>query len=100
MKKGEKIMNELIKVVINENNEQIVSARDLHEFLEIGKDFSTWFKDRVEKYGFEEGEDFSPILGNLTESTGRPKKEYIIKMDTAKELAMIENNEKRRKKWN
>ena len=100
MKKGEKIMNELIKVVINENNEQIVSARDLHEFLEIGKDFSTWFKDRVEKYGFEEGEDFSTILGNITESTGRPKKEYIIKMDMAKELAMIENNEKRRKKWN
>ena len=42
MKKGEKIMNELIKVVINENNEQIVSARDLHEFLEIGRDFSIY----------------------------------------------------------
>ena len=54
----------------------------------------------VEKYGFEEGEDFSPILANLTESTGRPKKEYVIKMDMAKELAMVENNEKRRKKWN
>ncbi len=89
-------MNELIKVVINENNEQIVSARELHEFLEIGRDFSNWFKDRVEKYSFEEGEDYSPILANSTKSAPRPKKEYMIKMDTAKELAMVENNEKGR----
>lgn len=58
---------ELIKITQNEKNEQTVNARDLHEFLEMGKDFSTWFKDRVEKYDFEEGEDFSPILGNITE---------------------------------
>ncbi len=48
----------------------------------------------------KKGEDFSHILGNTIESTGRPKKEYMIKMDMAKELAMVENNEKRRKKWN
>ena len=86
-------MNELIKVT-ERGGEQLVSARELHEFLEIGKDFSTWFKDRVEKYGFEEGLDFSPILGNLTESMGRPRKEYIIKLDMAKELSMVEGNEK------
>ena len=45
-------MTELLKV-IEQNGEQIVSARDLHEFLEIGRDFSNWFKDRVEKYGFD-----------------------------------------------
>ncbi len=87
---------ELIKITQNEQNEQTVNVRDLYEFLEVGRDFSTWFKGRVEKYGFEEGEDFSPILANLTESTGRPKKEYVIKMDMAKELAMVENNEKGR----
>ena len=87
---------ELIKITQNEQNEQTVNARNLHEFLEVGRDFSNWFKDRVEKYGFEEGEDFSPILANSTESTGRQKKEYIIKMDMAKELAMVENNEKGR----
>ena len=88
-------MTELLKV-IEQNGEQIVSARDLHEFLEIGKDFSTWFKDRVEKYGFEEGLDFSPILGKTTESTGRPRKEYVVKLDMAKELSMVEGNEKGR----
>ncbi len=86
-------MQELIKVT-EENGEQLVSARDLHEFLEIGKDFSTWFKDRTEKYGLEEGVDFSPVLGNSKESTGRPRKEYIIKLDIAKELSMVEGNEK------
>lgn len=63
---------ELIKI-IEENGEKLVSARELHEFLEIGKDFSTWIKDKINKYGFEEGLDFSPILGNPIESMGRPK---------------------------
>ncbi len=87
-----KLILTLVKIFGNSG----VRPRDLHEFLEVGRDFSNWFKDRVEKYGFEEGEDFSPILANSIESIGRPKKEYIIKMDMAKELAMVENNEKGR----
>jgi anti-repressor protein len=61
-------MNELIKVV-EQNGEQTVNARDLHEALAVKRDFSTWIKDRIEKYGFVEGEDFSPNLGK---STGGP----------------------------
>ena len=86
-------MTELIKVT-EENGEQLVSARDLHEFLEVKRDFSTWIKERIEKYKFEEGIDFSPILGKSIESTGRPRIEYILKLDMAKELSMVENNEK------
>ena len=37
---------------------QTVNARDLHAFLEVGRDFSTWVKDRIEEYGFSEGTDF------------------------------------------
>ena len=54
-------MNELIKLTKTEiGNEliQAVNARDLHEFLESKQDFSTWIKNRIEKYGFVENQDF------------------------------------------
>ena len=84
---------ELIKVT-EENGEQLVSARDLHEFLESRQDFSDWIKNRIEKFKFIENEDYAIILGNSTKSTPRPRKEYILKLDIAKELSMVENNEK------
>ena len=59
-------MNELIKVVVNEKQEQTVSARELHEFLEIGTHYKDWFP-RMTEYGFIEGQDFCSIL---SESTG------------------------------
>ena len=88
-------MTELIKVT-EQNGEQLISARELHEFLEVKRDFSTWIKERIEKYKFEEGIDFSPISGKSIESTGRPRIEYILKLDMAKELSMVENNDKGR----
>ena len=84
---------ELIKVT-EQNGEQLVSARELHEFLEVGRDFTNWIKGRIDKYGFEEGKDYSPILANLVESTPRARMDYILKLDMAKEISMVENNEK------
>ncbi|ANZ70344.1 antA/AntB antirepressor family protein [Pediococcus claussenii] len=84
-------MNELIKPTINDDGEQVVDARDLHDFLEIGKDFSTWFKDMT-KYGFVEEKDFSPISGKSY--GGRNRKDFAITIDMAKELAMIQRTEK------
>lgn len=83
-------MNELIKVT-EENGEQLVSARELHEFLESKQEFTNWFKNRIEKYGFLENEDFMTIL---SKSGGRPQTNYILKLDMAKELSMVEANEK------
>ena len=80
---------ELIKVQDNAGI-PAVDARELHSFLQVGKDFSTWIKDRIDKYGFVEWDDFSPILGNST--GGRPTVEYALSLDMAKELAMVENN--------
>ena len=81
---------DLIKVT-EENGEQLVSARELHEFLESKQEFTNWFKNRIEKYGFLENEDFMTIL---SKSGGRPQTNYILKIDMAKELSMVEGNEK------
>lgn len=75
---------------------QLCNARDLHASLQIGKAFSTWIADRIEKYGFIEGEDYYLDFPNRenqkTHGGDRRTKNYHITLDMAKELAMIENN--------
>lgn len=85
------IASELLPVYETNSGEKVIDARELHSFLQVGRDFTTWFKDRVQKYGFVEGEDFSPVSGKS--SGGRPTVEYILKLDAAKEFCMVENNE-------
>lgn len=77
------------------NATQAVDARELHAFLEVGKDFSTWIKDRISQYGFLENQDFG-IFPNSGEKSGRgrPTTEYAITIGMAKELSMVERNEK------
>lgn len=83
-------MKELIPITYHNDN-PAVSARDLHEFLEVGSEYSHWFK-RMCEYGFEEGQDFSPFL---TESTGgRPAQDAALSIDMAKEICMLQRNEK------
>lgn len=91
-------MNELIRINrndINGNTVNTVNARELHTFLEVGKDFSNWIKDRIEQYNFVENQDFI-IFAEIGEKSGRgrPSKEYYLSIDMAKELAMVERNEK------
>lgn len=75
-------------------NQQLCDARDLHTFLGVGRFFSNWIKERIEQYGFVETEDFLPVLAKST--GGRPATEYHLTLDTAKELAMVENNDQGR----
>lgn len=70
---------------------QLCNARDLHEFLESRREFATWIKDRIDEYDFIEGQDFLTIL---SKSHGRPKKEYHLTLEMAKELGMIERSSK------
>lgn len=91
-------MNDIIQITqrtMGDAPVQTVNARDLHGFLEVGKDFSTWMKDRIEQYGFSEGLDFL-IFPNSGENSkaGRPQREYALTLDMAKELAMVERNAK------
>lgn len=79
-------MNELIKV---NTDTQTVSARELHEKLNIGTKFSTWF-ERMSEYGFTEGIEFFPKLGETSEVGGRPSTDYEISIDMAKHICMIQ----------
>ena len=89
--------DELIKITTNEDGVQCVSARELHEGLKVKRDFTTWIKGRVSKYNFEENTDF--VVINLAHQNGgaswggNNKLDYIITVDMAKELCMVENNE-------
>jgi len=93
-------MNDLIKIQpqnIGGQTIETVNARELHGFLEVGKVFANWIKGRIEQYGFVESVDYVVIAetGN-NPLGGRPSKEYAITVDMAKELAMVERNEKGR----
>lgn len=91
-------MNELITInssTIDGQAVNTVNARDLHSFLEAKKDFSNWIKDRIEKYGFTENQDYvcSPVLASEGRG-GQNRIDYHLSIDMAKELSMVERNEK------
>ena len=89
-------MYELIKVQTNENNEQVVSGRDLHKFLEVGTRYNDWINKRVREYGFIENIDFIAITQKKVTAQGNASEyiDHLLKINMAKELAMIENSEK------
>lgn len=87
-------MNNLINVTLNENHEPVISARQLHETLEVKTEYKKWFK-RMTEYGFVENEDFVKVTQKcLTSSTGQNMTDHIIKLDMAKEIAMIQRTDK------
>lgn len=87
-------MNELISVTLNDNHEPVVSGRQLHEALEVKTKYADWF-NRMIDYGFAENQDF--LLLKNEQQTGRGghnKVDHIIKLDMAKEIAMIQRTER------
>ncbi len=73
-----------------------VNARQLHKALGVGKRFASWIAERIKEYGFTEGLEFFPSLGKTTGKVGRPSIEYQLTLGMAKELAMVERNDKGR----
>lgn len=71
-----------------------VNARDLHGFLEVGRNFAAWITDRITTFGFQEHRDFEVFSDSGEKSMGRPSKDYLLTLDMAKELCMVERNEK------
>lgn len=87
-------MNELIKITTNESGNQVVSARELHKFLEVETRFNDWIS-RMMNYGFVENVDYQVLLKNeYNLSGGRPSTDYALTLDTAKEISMIQRSEK------
>lgn len=91
---------QLVPIVSGQINGQpaiVVDARQLHARLEVGKDFSNWIKDRIRQFGFQENQDFE-VFADFGENPqgGRPGKKYLLTLDMAKELAMVERTEKGR----
>ena len=96
-------MNQLIPLqpqTIDGNAVETVSARELHAFLESKRQFADWIKNRITDYDFQENQDF--ICVSQKNETQRAdgqigvavSNEYYITLDMAKEVAMIENNDK------
>lgn len=82
--------------VLNESENVLVNARDLHDQLGVRKDFSNWIKDRISKYGFEEEVDYFTTHQKRRIGKTQGYKEisdYLLTISTAKELAMVQNNE-------
>ena len=83
-------MNELIKINY-ESDRPTVLARDLYDFLEVKTAYKDWFP-RMCEYGFTEGEDFCSFLSEST--GGRPATDAQLTIDMAKEICMLQRNEK------
>ena len=83
-------MNEIIKI----DSDNKVSGRELHEFLEVGRDFTTWMKQMI-GYGFNEHADFEVYTQSGENPTGgRPSVDYAMTIDMAKEICMIQRTER------
>ncbi|WP_373100577.1 MULTISPECIES: antA/AntB antirepressor family protein [Pasteurellaceae] len=99
------IINLLQTTQALDGGNQGINARDVHRLLKVGRDYSTWIKARIKQAGFIENQDFaivenlsSPVLAsskNKHSSMARPQKliDYIITLDTAKHLCLMEKNE-------
>ncbi|MDJ3783411.1 antA/AntB antirepressor family protein [Salmonella enterica] len=94
--------NQLIPVfngTISNESALLCNARDLHSFLAVGKVFAAWITSRLEEYEFIENQDYILLSNSGKQTSGRGghnRKDYHLTLDTAKELAMVERNEKGR----
>ena len=88
-------MNEIIKVTVNDNHEPIVSGRQLHEALGVKTRYNDWF-NRMTEYGFIENQDYLAITQKRVTAQGNSTNQvdHIIKLDMAKEIAMIQRTDK------
>ncbi|MEQ2398569.1 phage antirepressor KilAC domain-containing protein [Merdimmobilis hominis] len=92
-------MNELIQINYD-SDRPTVSARELHQFLEVATAYKDWFP-RMCEYGFTEGQDFNPLKNEQVQNEGgrlvtRQILDAQLTIEMAKELCMLQRNEKGR----
>ena len=92
-------MNDLLQIstsTIGAEQVNSVNAREIHEYLEVKTRFDKWIQRAIERYDFLENLDFLTIAQKRPTAQGNTttSKEYIVSLDMAKELSMLENNPK------
>lgn len=87
-------MSELIPIQ-DKDGAQAVMGRDLHTFLEVSTRYNDWIARLIEKYGFIAGQDFYSKMSK-TPNGGRPSENHVLTLDMAKEISMVQNNDKGR----
>ncbi|MBU9788580.1 antA/AntB antirepressor family protein [Lentilactobacillus sp. G22-6] len=86
-------MDQLIKI-LKHDDEMVVSGRDLHDFLEVDTPYRIWIQRMIE-YGFHENADYISFEQKSTKPQGgRPQVDHALKLDMAKEIAMIQRTDK------
>ena len=91
-------MNELLKINTTDSERITVSARELYQFLETTERFNSWF-ERMTQYGLVENTDYTTVkkLTEVPNNGGiqiRELDDYQLTIDTAKQIAMLQRNEK------
>lgn len=86
------IENELVPVYETSTGEKVVYGTELHEVLGVKSNYREWISRRLGDIDAIEKEDFEGV--EISTASGQNRKEHIIKLDTAKEMAMLERNEK------
>lgn len=86
------IENELVPVYETSTGEKVVYGSELHEVLGVKSRYREWIDRRLLDIDAVENEDFQ--AAEISAPSGQTKKDHIIKLDTAKEMAMLERNEK------
>lgn len=91
-------MQELIPINLNQNQEPVVSGRELYDLLGIKTPYKKWF-DRMCEYGFNENLDFVTVGQKCPIANGgyQDKTDHAIKLDMAKEISMLQRNEQGKK---
>ncbi len=86
------IENELVPVYETSTGEKVVYGSELHEVLGVKSRYREWIDRRLLDIDAVENEDFQ--AAEFSAPSGQTKKDHIIKLDAAKEMAMLERNEK------
>lgn len=89
-------IQQLVPVTINEKEEVVISSRDLHQYLDIQTRYNVWIL-RMLEYGFEENVDYQRVTQKYDTPGGiQNQMDYILKIDMAKEICMIQRSERGR----
>lgn len=87
------IENDLVPVYETSTGEKVVYGTELYTVLDVKSNYRDWIKNRLNDCEAIENEDYESFAKNLAKG-GRPSIDHIIKLDIAKEMAMLERNEK------